>query len=93
MNEILKLEDIEKLMEDSREAVEYQNEVSNLLAGSLSRADEQDVEAELDELIRSEEANQIGRLPDVPHRREGARDRVPVVSPTRAKQRALVEAD
>jgi hypothetical protein len=25
MNEILKLEDIEKLMEDSREAVEYQN--------------------------------------------------------------------
>jgi hypothetical protein len=25
MNEILKLEDIEKLMEDSREAIEYQN--------------------------------------------------------------------
>ena len=25
MNELLKLEDIEKLMEDSREAVEYQN--------------------------------------------------------------------
>lgn len=25
MNEILKLEDIEKLMEDSREAAEYQN--------------------------------------------------------------------
>jgi hypothetical protein len=25
MNDILKLEDIEKLMEDSREAVEYQN--------------------------------------------------------------------
>ncbi|CAF4007417.1 unnamed protein product, partial [Rotaria sp. Silwood1] len=51
MNEILKLEDIEKLMEDSREAIEYQNEVSNLLAGGLSRADEQDVEAEYEESI------------------------------------------
>jgi hypothetical protein len=45
--------------------------VSNLLAGGLSRIDEQDVEAELDELIQAEESNQIGRLPDVPHRREG----------------------
>ncbi len=87
MNEILKLEDIEKLMEDSREAVEYQNvcffyslfiklignffqEVSNLLSGGLSRADERDVEDELNELIRAEESNEIGRLPDVPHRRE-----------------------
>ncbi|CAF0922256.1 unnamed protein product [Rotaria sordida] len=93
MNEILKLEDIEKLMEDSREAMEYQNEVSNLLAGSLSRADEQDVEAELDELIRAEEAQHIGRLPDVPQRRERERDRIPVVSPTRVKQRVLAEAD
>ena len=59
----------------------------------MNRADEQDVEAELDELIRSEEAAQLGRLPDVPHHREGERGRVPVVSPTRAKQRVLAEAD
>jgi hypothetical protein len=43
MNEILKLEDIEQLMEDSREAVEYQNVgtifsfifISNFLLGSF----------------------------------------------------------
>ncbi|UJR35496.1 hypothetical protein I4U23_028250 [Adineta vaga] len=93
MNAILKLEDIEKLMEDSREAIEYQNEVSNLLSGGLSRVDEQDVEAELDELIRNEEATQIGHLPDVPHRREGEHERVHVTSPTRVKQRVLLEAD
>ncbi|CAF1121464.1 unnamed protein product [Adineta steineri] len=90
MNDILKLEDIEQLMEDSREAIEYQNEVSNLLSGGLSRADEQDVEAELDELIRADEANQLGQLPDVPHHRQGERTRV---SPTKSKQRVLAEAD
>ncbi|CAF0864308.1 unnamed protein product [Adineta ricciae] len=89
MNELLKLEDIEKLMEDSREAVEYQNEVSNLLSGGLSRVDEEDVEAELDELIRREESADISRLPDIPHHREQR----PVVSPTRTKQRVAIEAD
>lgn len=93
MNELLKLEDIEKLMDDSREAIEYQNEVSNALSGGLSRADEEDVEDELEELIRAEEANEISRLPNVPHRREGEHNRVPVVSPRRAKQRERVEAD
>lgn len=45
-------------------------EVSNLLAGGLSRADEQDVEAELEELIQADEESQINRLPDVPKNRE-----------------------
>ena len=45
--------------------------MSNLLAGGLSRADESDVEAELDALIEAEEGRDINRLPDVPHRRPG----------------------
>ena len=79
MNELMKLEDIETLMEDSREAIEYQKvrfelegfglskflvqEVSNLLAGGLSDADEEDVEAELEDLIRNDD---LHNLPDVP---------------------------
>ncbi len=46
-------------------------EVSNLLAGGLSRADEEDVEAELDELIRADEESEIHRLPDVPQHQRG----------------------
>ena len=88
MNDILKLEDIEKLMEDSREAAEYQNvtieneffiiefsvcfvfqEVSNLLSGGLSRSEEEDVEEELEKLIRREEQKQFEQLPDVPKHR------------------------
>ena len=37
MNELLKLEDIEKLMEDSREAIDYQN-VRMLLPMSNARS-------------------------------------------------------
>ncbi|CAF4002767.1 unnamed protein product [Rotaria magnacalcarata] len=70
MNELLKIDDIERLMEDSREAIEYQKEVSNLLAGGLNRVDEENIEAELEELIHAEEAREINRLPDVPENRQ-----------------------
>ena len=46
-------------------------EVSNALAGGLSRVEEEDVEAELEELIRADNARDIERLPDVPERRQG----------------------
>jgi len=94
MNDILKLEDIEKLMDDTREAAEYQNEVSNLLAGGLTRDDELDITAELDALIAEDTSRDLERLPDVPERsHHGQRERGPVVSPTRTKQRVLAAAD
>ena len=37
----------------------------------MSRVDEEDVEAELEELIRADTARELDRLPDVPQRREG----------------------
>lgn len=82
--------------------------MSNLLAGGLSADDEEDVEAELDELIRADQQREINRLPDVPEHSQRNYDliliecsllflfvgeRVPVVSPTKVKQRVLVEAD
>ncbi|CAF0817012.1 unnamed protein product [Didymodactylos carnosus] len=66
MNEMLKLEDVEKLMEETREAAEYQEELTNALSGNLSRTDEQDVLDELEEILREETGGEAIYLPDVP---------------------------
>ena len=44
------LENVEKLVGESEEAREYQREVSDMLAGSMSTADEEEVEEELEKL-------------------------------------------
>ncbi|RCN50317.1 SNF7 family protein [Ancylostoma caninum] len=66
MNAIFDIDEIEKLMEETKEAAEYQeaSEISALLSGQLSTADVQEAEQELEQLL----ASQIGdiKLPDAP---------------------------
>ncbi|KAF2878739.1 hypothetical protein ILUMI_27433 [Ignelater luminosus] len=60
VNEVLNLEDIERILEETREGVEKQREIDALLSGALTEEDEEAVEAELQGII--EEA-----LPQVPN--------------------------
>jgi charged multivesicular body protein 6 len=70
MHEILSLEDVEKIMEETQEGIEKQREIDELLSGGLSAEDESDVLAELDEIIKQEtkveEIVDDLELPDVP---------------------------
>jgi hypothetical protein len=50
---------VEKIMDETREAVEYQNEIDTLLSGQLTAEDEDAVLAELDEITKVD-------LPEVP---------------------------
>lgn len=43
----MSLDSVEKLMEETAEAVQYQREVSEMLAGNLSTTDETEVDEEL----------------------------------------------
>lgn len=59
-------------MEDSAEAIEYQNQIANALAsaGVLSELDDQKIESELDQLLEQENTKLSGKsldLPDVPN--------------------------
>lgn len=58
------VEKVEQLLEDSREAQAYQQEISEMLAGRMSNAEEDDVEDELAALER--EVNGPVALPDAP---------------------------
>jgi len=55
INSEVSVEEVEKLMEDTEEAIAYQEEVSNLLAGNLTNDDVTDVNKEL-EILEKEDA-------------------------------------
>ena len=68
-NEMFSIEEIEQIMEDTAEAVEKQREIDALLSGQLSSEDEDEVLAELDQLVSAEEESENvtpQQLPDVP---------------------------
>jgi charged multivesicular body protein 6 len=63
MHDILSLEDVERIMDETREGIEKQNEIDELLSGGLSQEDEADVMAELDQILAQ---GDVAKLPDVP---------------------------
>jgi len=60
LQKIMSLEDVEKIMDETREAVEYQNEIDAVISGAnLTQEDEDAIMAELDEITKID-------LPEVP---------------------------
>lgn len=43
MQEVMSLEEVEKIMDETADAVEYQRQISDLISGSLSDEDESEV--------------------------------------------------
>uniref|UniRef100_A0A0K0CVZ3 Charged multivesicular body protein 6 n=1 Tax=Angiostrongylus cantonensis TaxID=6313 RepID=A0A0K0CVZ3_ANGCA len=65
MNAIFDIDEIEKLMEETKEAAEYQEEIAALLSNRLSAVDIQEAEKELEHLLVSQLSDSV--LPDVPN--------------------------
>lgn len=73
VNEILSIEEVEQILDETRESIEKQQEIDALLNGVLTEQDEDEVLAELEQLIggkdeeKMNEREDIGeKLPDVP---------------------------
>ncbi|WKX90346.1 hypothetical protein Q1695_009298 [Nippostrongylus brasiliensis] len=64
MNAIFDIDEIEKLMDETKEAAEFQEEISAILTGQLSPVEVEDAEHELEELLASQLKDVA--LPDVP---------------------------
>ncbi|XP_035695110.1 charged multivesicular body protein 6-B-like [Branchiostoma floridae] len=90
MHKIMSLEDVEKILDETQEAVEYQREIDDLLAGGiLTDEDEEAVLAELDEITKADlpqVPDEDVSLPEVP------RDRIPEAEAPKERQRELVAA-
>lgn len=65
LNDVLSIEDIEKVMDETREGVDKQNEINEILMGSLTDEDEADAEAELDALLAEDAKETIPEIPEI----------------------------
>ncbi|KAI8875215.1 hypothetical protein K501DRAFT_231398 [Backusella circina FSU 941] len=98
-NDILKeihketsVEAVDKLMDDTAEAIAYQNEIDEMLSGAISNEDEEAILKELDEL---QEQEMEAQLPQVPENNLPASEQisdelpeVPTHSPVAAQKQA-----
>mmetsp|Transcript_49261 Transcript_49261/g.96641 ORF Transcript_49261/g.96641 Transcript_49261/m.96641 type:complete len:215 (+) Transcript_49261:48-692(+) len=66
LNSQTSLEDVEKLMEDTAEAIAYQDEVNQALNGALTSEDEEAIAAELAMIEEMEAAEQVAGMVDAP---------------------------
>jgi charged multivesicular body protein 6 len=55
----MSIENVEKLMQDTADAIAYQNEISELLGGKLTDEDEQELLDELDEIAQEETTSKV----------------------------------
>jgi len=74
LNALINIEDVERIMDETQEGIEYQKEISELIGGGLSQEDEDDIMAELEGLQEDID------LPNVPeHEVQPVEDRLPDV--------------
>ncbi|XP_037647062.1 charged multivesicular body protein 6-like [Sebastes umbrosus] len=62
MHEIMSIEDVERILDETQEAIEYQRQIDEMLAGALTQEDEDAVLAELEAITQGEDV----ALPEVP---------------------------
>ncbi|XP_030151912.1 charged multivesicular body protein 6 [Lynx canadensis] len=78
MHQVMSLEEVERILEETQEAVEYQRQIDELLSGSFTQEDEDTILEELN-AITQEELD----LPEVPS--EPLPEKKPEKAPTKAR--------
>uniref|UniRef100_A0A1E1W6E2 Charged multivesicular body protein 6 n=1 Tax=Pectinophora gossypiella TaxID=13191 RepID=A0A1E1W6E2_PECGO len=61
VHDILNIDEVEKILDDTKEGIEKQREIDELISGQLTEEDEEAVEAELEEILDVSD-----KLPSVP---------------------------
>ncbi|KAI3359762.1 hypothetical protein L3Q82_014133 [Scortum barcoo] len=62
MHEIMSIEDVERILDETQESIEYQKQIDDMLAGALTQEDEDAVLAELEAITQGDDV----ALPEVP---------------------------
>lgn len=61
VHDILNIDEIEKIMDETREGIEKQREIDEMISGQLTSEDDEAIEAELESIL-----DVADQLPDVP---------------------------
>ncbi|KAM4531541.1 charged multivesicular body protein 6-A-like [Odontesthes bonariensis] len=62
MHQIMSIEDVERILDETQESIEYQRQIDEMLAGALTQEDEDAVLAELEAITQGEDV----ALPEIP---------------------------
>ncbi|EJW82835.1 hypothetical protein WUBG_06255 [Wuchereria bancrofti] len=82
MNQMISVDDIERIMDETKEAAEFQEEISNMLSGKLGEDDLEEVEKEFAKLIENEGELNFPEIPSeslsakIPNKIKERRERV-----------------
>ncbi|XP_076761187.1 vacuolar protein sorting 20 [Xylocopa sonorina] len=96
LHDLLSIDEIEKVMDETREGIEKQREIDDILSGELTEKDESEVEAELDALLAADikenapEVPENVTLPEVPE--NVTLPEVPEELPEKKKERTKEKA-
>uniref|UniRef100_A0AAY5EVA0 Charged multivesicular body protein 6b n=1 Tax=Electrophorus electricus TaxID=8005 RepID=A0AAY5EVA0_ELEEL len=76
MHEVMSIEEVERIMDETQEAIEYQRQIDDILAGSLTQEDEDAVLAELEAITQGDTDVELPEvpnegLPEVPEQEPG----------------------
>uniref|UniRef100_A0A8C6SZX4 Charged multivesicular body protein 6b n=1 Tax=Neogobius melanostomus TaxID=47308 RepID=A0A8C6SZX4_9GOBI len=78
MHEMMSIEEVERIMDETQDAVEYQKQIDEMLAGTLTQEDEDDILAELEAITQGDvELPEVpsDELPEVPAAKEDKPER------------------
>lgn len=78
MHEVMSIEEVERIMDETQDAVEYQRQIDEMLAGSFTQEDEDDILAELEAITEGDvELPEVpsNELPEVPEAKEDKPER------------------
>lgn len=78
MHEVMSIEEVERIMDETQDAVEYQRQIDEMLAGSFTQEDEDDILAELEAITEGDmelPAVPSDDLPEVPEAKEDKPER------------------
>ncbi|CAJ1081354.1 charged multivesicular body protein 6-like [Xyrichtys novacula] len=73
MHEVMSIEEVERIMDETQDAIEYQRQIDDMLAGSLTQEDEDAVLAELEAITQGDvDLPEVPteELPEVPEEKE-----------------------
>ncbi|XP_012251337.2 charged multivesicular body protein 6 [Athalia rosae] len=69
LHDILSIDDIERVLDETREGIEKQKEIDDVLTGIMTDEDESEAEAELAAMLAEDEvslAKEVQKIPEVP---------------------------
>ncbi|KAF2979445.1 hypothetical protein EK904_004434, partial [Melospiza melodia maxima] len=85
MHQVMSIEEVERIIGETQDAVEYQRQIDELLAGSLTEEDEDAILEELNAITQEQL-----ELPEVPS--EPLPEKIPEVSPIKNRPKAELVA-